>query len=197
MWKTLSFFIVLPFIFIGGVALGSSGPGTRMIKEIVGPDQVLKWMNGLPVIISEKLQSMAIRPETLFTELDAPLKFNLGIVNPTEKQMRFSIKDMRAYSGDAELEILEPEKIIDEARKEFSDGDYKLSQEERKALVPYVEEKMRMLRDSLLKSETIPPGGRVSGLIAIRVPLGTDRLTFEVTAHGEFHIFNFQVIELK
>ena len=188
---------ILFFISIGGIAIGSSAPGSRMIKEIVGPEQDIKWAKGLPVIISKKLHSIAITPENMFTELKAPVEFTLVLVNPTEKPWQFLIKDVKAYSGNTDLEILGSEKIIAEARKEFSEKEYKISPKDKKALAPYIEDKMQILRNRLLKPGTIPPGGKIMGLIAITVPKGTETLTVEVNSPGESNKFNFNVMEIK
>ena len=103
---------------------------------------------------------------------------------------------MKAYSGTKVLELLKPEKIIDEVRKEYSKENLDLNKEQEKALAPFVEDKIQRLRDKLLKTLIIPPKEKVTGLIAIEVPLGTKKLTIKVTTPKGNHKFDFSVIEL-
>ena len=132
----------------------------------------------------------------IFPKINEPFKLTLVIANPTEEPWHFSTKDLKVYSNIKNLEILKPERVVAEARKEFSGDEYKISQEQAKALAPYVEHKMQNLRDSLLKTGDIPPKGKTKGVIFIDVPQGTELLTIEVKAPGELHQFSFKIIEL-
>jgi len=70
-----------------------------------------------------------------------------------------------------------------------------LNKEQQKALAPYLEDKMQRLREKILKTQIIAPKDRAMGLIYVRVPAGTEKLTIEVTLPKEKHTFDFHVIE--
>lgn len=188
----ISVLLLLP----GGVGVSGASSDSRMLQEVAGPDQIIKRAQGLPVIISRKHCLLALRPESLFPKAEEPVKFTLMIENTTGESWPFAMTDLKVYSEKQSLEILSPKKIVAEARKKYSMEEYKINREQAKALAPYVENKMQDLRDSLLKSGNIPPGGRAGGLIFIDVPQGTRTLTIEVAAPGELHKFRFDVIEL-
>jgi len=192
----VSLWISILLLFLGGALATASTSGSRMLQGIAGPDQGIKQVHGLPVIVSNKNYNLALMPESMFSEMKDPVKLTLIIENPTEEPWPFSMKDLKVYSESKDLEILGPERIVTEARKKFSREEYKINKEQAKALAPYVEHKMQNLRDSLLKTGIIPPGGKIKGLIYIEVPQGTEMLTIEVAAPGEAHKLSFKVIEL-
>jgi hypothetical protein len=182
-------------IMIGNAAIGSSG--SRLLKEVVSDGQTLKRVKGMPVIISKKQYEVAITPENILTELTAPINFTLLISNPTKKPVPFFIENIKIFSEKSHLEILKPEEIIERARKFYSKEEYQLDEEQEKALAPFVEDKMQMLRDSLLRTQIISPEAKTMGLMAILIPLNTEKLSIEVTISMEIHRFEFQVIELQ
>ena len=192
----VSLFISMLFIAGGDVVAIASTPGSRMFQGVAGPDQEIKQVQGLPVIISKRNYYLYLMPESMFSQINEPVKFTLFIQNPTERPWAFSINQLKAYSNGKDLKILGPEKIVAEARKEFSREEYKINKEQAKALAPYVEQKMQTLRDNLLKTENIPPKGKIKGLIYIDIPKGSEMLTIEVKAPGETHKFSFKIIEL-
>ena len=189
-WVGITFLLLL---IIGNIATGSSG--SRLLQEIVGADQSLKRYQGMPVIVSQKGYGVSISPETIIAKLEAPIAFIMVIKNPFKEPLQFSINDAKAYAEKKELEILDSEEIIAEARKNFFKKNYKLNKEQEKALAPYLEDKMQMLRDKLFKTQTIAPKGQVMGLIYVRVPSGTEKLTIVVAFPKEKHEFSFHVIE--
>lgn len=192
----VSLWISILLLFLGGALAIASTSGSRMLQGVAGPNQSVKQVQGLPVIISNKSYRLALMPESMFSDIRDPVKLTLIIENPTEESWPFSIKDLKVHSNVKDPEILGPERIVAEARKEFSREHYKINKEQAKALAPYVEHKMQKLRESLLKTGNIPPKGKITGLIFIEVPKGTEMLTIEVTAPGELHRFSFKVIEL-
>ena len=188
---------ILSFFLIKSTVVESSASGSRMLREIVAPDQTLKRVQGLPLIISKKRYGIALRPESMFTELISPVKLTLIITNPTNEPWSFLLTDLKIYSEKSSLALLGAEKIIENARKEYSKEKLNLNPEQEKALAPYIENKMQDLRDKLLNSMTIQSGGQVMGLFVVYVPLGTKKMTVEVIAPGETHKFDFDVIELE
>jgi hypothetical protein len=135
-------------------------------------------------------------PDSLFPKAKEPVKLTLILSNPTDQTWSFSLSDIKARSKEKEPKILEAERVIENARKKFSQEKSKLSREQAKALTPYIEHKMQELRDSLVKAQDIPPGRKVTGVLFIEVPRGAETLILEVTAPKEIHKFSFQVIDM-
>jgi len=184
--------ILLLFI-IGSIAIGS--PETRLLQEIVSADQSLKRFHGMPVIVSQKGYGVSISPETIITEINAPIIFVIAIKNPFKAPLQFSIKNVKVYTEKKDLGILDSEEIITEARKDFSKKNYDLSKEQEKEMAFYIEDQMQMLKDKLLTTQTIAPKSTIMGRIYVRVPSGTETLTIEVAFSNEKHRFDFHMIE--
>ena len=189
----LSIIIVSVFLF-HGIVIG--GSGSRLIKEVVGPDQQVEYAQSRPVIISKKEYRMAVAPKSILIAPKTYMKFTLVIFNPKDEPLSFSQNNVRVYSGDKNFEILPVDTLVAQAKKDIL-KDYKnLSKEQMKALTPFIEDKMNRVRNECLKDQIIPPKKRVAGLIGLDIPMRTQRVTVEVTTPKETHTFNFNIIDL-
>ena len=189
----LSIIIVSVFLF-HGIVIG--GSGSRLIKEVVGPDQQVEYAQSRPVIISKKEYRMAVAPKSILIAPKTYMKFTLVIFNPKDEPLSFSQNNVRVYSGDKNFEILPMDTLVAQVKKDIL-KDYKnLSKEQMKALTPFIEDKMNRVRNECLKDQIIPPKKRVAGLIGLDIPMRTQRVTVEVTTPKETHTFNFNIIDL-
>lgn len=192
--KCVLFWVLALFLFgVVSITMGSSE--TRLLQEIVSADQTLKRVQGMPVIISKKEYVVSLSPESIITKPQAPIIFTMVIKNPFKDPLQFSMKDVRCYSNKNDLRILESDEVLKEARAEFPKEEYQLSKEQEQELASYIEDKMQMLNDKLLKTQTIAPNSQIIGRIYIQVPQGTERLTIEVIFPQEKHKFDFNVVE--
>ena len=186
-------FILVCVSIFGGVSTGASG--SRLLKEIVSADQKVKYVQSRPVVISKKHYRVHAAPKSILIDPKTSIKFTLVIHNPHRDPLHFSVDNVQAYSGEKTFPLLKPEKVIAEARKEYSADKLKLNKDQAKILSPFVEDKMQQLRDELLKDQIISSQKTVVGLIAIEVPLGIEKLTVEVTTPKDTHTFLFNLFE--
>ncbi len=184
--------IIISF-FVWGMAIGASG--ARLLQEAPGADQDVKRAHGMPVIFSKKTYGVAISPETILIEPGKSIQFTIVISNPTEDPLVFMLANVKAYSGEREMNLLKPDKIIEDARKEYSKEALGLSKDQEKILGPFIKDKMQQLRDKLLKDYSIPSKDRLEGIVMIDLPMGAENLTIEVTTQKESHKFLFNVVE--
>ena len=184
--------IIMSF-FVWGTAMGASG--ARLLQEVPSADQSVKRANGMPVIFSQKTYDVILSPETILIEPKKYIQFTIVVSNPTEDPLVFMLSRVRVYSGERELNLVKPGKIIEDAQKEYSQEALGLSKDQEKILVPFIKDKMQQLRNKLLKDYTVPPKERVEGIVMIDLPMGSDNLTIEVTTQKESHKFLFNVAE--
>ena len=189
----LGIFFIFAFM-IQDVATGASG--SRVLKEVVGADQVVKQGQGAPLIVSKKTNIVGIMPKTILIPPKAYIQFSLVINNRTTEPLKFSVKDIRVFSGDKDFPVLEADKVAEEARKEYSKEYSNLSKEQKKAMLPFIEDKMQRARKELIEDQTIAPKENGKGLFAVDVPLGTKKLSVEVKTTTDTHQFNFQIFDI-
>ena len=172
------------------------GSGSRLIKEIVGPDQTVEYAGSRPLIISKKEYRMAVAPKSILIAPKTYIKFSLVILNPTEEPLSISPDNVRVFTGDKNYEFLSIEELVEESRKEIL-KDYKnLSKEQMKALTPFIEDKMQRLRNECLKDQIIPSKKSIEGLLGLDIPMKTPKVTIEVTTPKEIHAFSFNIFDL-
>lgn len=167
----------------------------RLLQEVIGPNQRLERLHGLPLIISLRQYGVILTPQTILPESNTILYFDLVISNPSADPLPFSIGQVTATASQKQLKILATEEVIAEKRRFYSRKEYKISSEEEKLLAPFVEQKMQMVRDTLLIDQVIAPNSKVAGTIAVAVPFGIEHFTIEVTPGNERHAFAFNVGE--
>lgn len=186
------------FMLLGSILspVDTEAAGTRLLREVPGPDQEIKSREGLPLIISKKVCNVAVSPEAIMIEHGRLFRFTVIIVNLTEDPLEFTMKDIRVSSGQKEMELVSANRVIEEERKEYSRGTLNISKEEEKILSPFVEDKLQRLKNRLCKDQTISPKEMLKGLIAIELPMGRDSLTIEITTRNARHRFDFNVMEL-
>lgn len=170
--------------------------GTRLLREVQGPEQEIKNRNGLPLIISKKVCNVGVSPESIMIDHGRLIRFTVFIVNLTDESFTFSLEDIRVSSGQKDIDLVPAKRIMDEERKEYSRETLDISKDEAKILSPYVEDKMQRLEKSLLKDQKISPRGMLEGLIAIELPAGSDSMAIEITTPKDSHRFDFSVMEL-
>lgn len=193
--KTIARFTIPAVMVIFLVTAANGAPKTRILQEVVGIGQSLQHLNGMPVVISSKNYTVVITPENILLKSDVTVRFNLMIVNPTETPLDFSMGNISVSSSGGKLHILSPDELIAESRKFYSKEDYNLSPEQAKMLTPFVDEKMARLREKMMTSRMIAPAQKVTGIIAIKVPFGTDYFSIDVVIGDEHHEFEFNVGE--
>ena len=110
--------------------------------------------------------------------------------------MEFNLEGIRVFSDEKRIGLLPAEKVVDRVRKEYSAEKLDLSKNQEKMLDPFVEEKIQMTRESLLRDRTILPGENVKGIIAIELPTGSHSLSIEIAILEDIHKFRFDVFEL-
>ena len=189
----LGFFVLFSFVMIG---YSTGGSGACLLKESPGPDQEVRMLQGVPVIISKKVYTVVVSPESILTEPGAPLQFTVSIGNTTPEPMEFNLEGIRVFSDEKRIGLLPAEKVVDRVRKEYSAEKLDLSKNQEKMLDPFVEEKIQMTRESLLRDRTILPGENVKGIIAIELPTGSHSLSIEIAILEDIHKFRFDVFEL-
>ena len=189
----LGFFIILIF---GMSGYSTGGSGACLLKESPGPDQEVRMLQGVPVIISKKVYTVAVSPESILTESGAPLQFTIAIGNTTSESMVFKTNGVRVFSDKKRIGLVPADKIVERVRKDYSTEESDLSKNQKKILAPFVEEKMQMARESLLHDRTILPGENIQGIIAIELPTGSHKLSIEIAILEDIHRFRFDVFEL-
>jgi hypothetical protein len=189
----LSLFIVL-VLMIQGIAFG--GSGSRLIKEMVGPDQTVEYAQSRPVIISKKEYRLAIAPKSILVAPKTYIKFTLVVYNPKDEPLSISTDNIRVYAGEKNFELLSLDKLEEEYRKEILKDYNNLSKEQVKALTPFIEDKMQRLRNECLKDQKIPPQKRLDGLFGVDIPMKTPKVTIEIITQRETHSFSFNIIDL-
>lgn len=149
----------------------------------------------MPVLISKKTYGVSIFPESIIVGKDDPMIFSMVITNPSKEPLAFSLNQIRIYTAKKDARLLSSEEVTACVEEGLSGGKYKLNKEDEAAFTHYVEEKIKILRDKLLNTQTIEPSGRAAGLIYIQTPSGVEELTIEVSLPNEKHKFDFHVIE--
>lgn len=186
-------FLMLTLSLWAGIVSGDTG--TRLLQEVVSPDQHLEHMRGLPVIISQQRYNVMLVPQSILPEANTILYFDLVISNPGPDPLVFRLDQVAAVSAKKSLKILGIEEVVAEKRRFYSRKEYKISAEEEKLLAPFVEQKMQMVRDKLLTDRVIAPNSRSGGTIAVAVPFGTQDFAIEVDLGDERHKFEFNLVE--
>ncbi len=189
----LGVFFLFSCLFVNN-AIGASG--TRLLKEVKGPDQEIKSTRGMPLIISRKVYTFAVFPENILIERGKSMRFTVVITNPTGEPLDFKLEDVRVFSDQKDLKLLSEDEIVDRAQKDFSKEEEGMSEEQKKLLGPYRKEKIRLLREGLLGSRTLLPNEDVKGIVHIDLPMGSNSLTIEITTPKDTHKFSFNVLEL-
>ena len=169
--------------------------GTGLLKENPSEGQEVRTIQGSPLIISNKIYRVAILPDSIMMRKGDLIRFSLMISNPTDDPLEFKMTDIKVHTNDGDMQLVTDEMMIEKIRKEFSNEEYDINKDQEKILKPYIEEKIRILENSLLKDHTLQPGKQMKGMMAIEYPSGKSNLTFEINTPAETHKFDFSVIE--
>ena len=187
--------LIFVIMLVGVASTVWGGQRTRILQEVVGSTQRLQRLNGMPVVISEKNHTVLISPRDIMTGSDKIVYFSMVISNPGNVALDFSIDNVTIIANKTPLHLLSPDEVLAEERAFYGKEAYGISSDQENMLKPYVEEKMAQLRRKLLKSETIAPGGKIAGNLAVELPFGTAQFSFLVKIGGDIHRFDFNVGE--
>ena len=189
----LSVFIVL-VLMIQGMAF--AGSGSRLMKEIVGPDQKVEYAQSRPIIISKKEYNMALAPESILVAPKTYIRFTLVVYNPKDEPLSISPDNVKVSLGEKSIELLSVDALAEETRKDIL-KDYKnLSKDQMKALKPFIDDKVQRVRKACLKGQKVPPKKRVETLFGLDIPMRTPKVTIEVITPKDTHSFSFNIIDL-
>lgn len=82
-------------------------------------------------------------------------------------------------------------------KRAFSSKEMDINKEGEKILAPFVKDKIRILKEEMLKKSTVTPKKNYWGTVVIKTPDDKKEMTIEVTLGDETHKINYNLISLK
>lgn len=103
----------------------------------------------------------------------------------------------RVYSNGKKIKFISEKKLVKAIKRAFSSKEMDINKEGEKILAPFVKDKIRILKEEMLKKSTVAPKKNYWGTVVIKTPDDKKEMTIEVTLGDETHKINYNLISLK
>jgi hypothetical protein len=196
--KRISYLGVLAVVFLILMPFAPTyGHAQILLKEALGPGQQLKSAGGKLVIVSEKVNAVIVAPDSIMIPHGKNIKLKIGFYNLGDSPLEVSKDSVRVYLNGKKLKFISEKKLVKEIKRAFSSKNMDINKDQKKILAPFVEDKIRILKEEMLKKSTVSPKKNYWGTVVIKTPDDNKEMTIEVTLGGETHKINYNLISLK
>ena len=196
--KRIGYLSVLAVVFLILMQFAPSyGYAQTLLKEALGPGQKMKSTGGKLVVISKKVNAVIVAPDTIMVPHGKNIKLNIGFYNLGDSPLEVSTDSVRVHSKGKKLKFISEKKLVKEIKDAYSSKNRDMNKEGEKILAPFVEDKIRILKEGMLKKTTVSPKKNYWGMVVIKTPKNKKEMTIEVTLGDETHKITYNLISLK
>ncbi len=196
--KRISYFGVPAVVFLVLMQFAPTyGYAQTLLKEALGPGQEVKSLGGKLAIVSKKANAVVVAPDSIMIPHGQNIKLKIGFFNLGDSPIEVSMDSVRVHSKGKKLKLMSEKKLVKEIKKAYSSKNRDMNKEGEKILAPFVEDKIRILKEEMLKKSTVSPKKNYWGMVVIKTPKNKKEMTIEVTLGDETHKINYNLISLK